>query len=180
MITFKYSLFSKLIFRYANIPATLFLLLYLVSSFLYAFKEWFYVLPFLLNLIIIIMMNRYYFRSYKLFPYKIEINNEKMICSDYFYKSRIHEINLSDIDLIEGGSLSGTPAKPIYIHTESNDLLVGISPHMKDHNKLVTIILSNVRKEVYDNVLDLAKEINESNKALFTKAKKGKKKPINK
>ena len=180
MITFKYSLFSKIIFRYANIPATLFLLLYLVSSFLYIFQEWYYIFPFLLNLIIIIIMNRYYLRSYKLFPYKVEINNEKMICSDYFYKSKHHEINLSDIDLIEGGSLSGTPAKPIYIHTEKEDLLIGLSPHMKNHNKLVTIILSNVRQEVYDDVLAIATEISESNKALFSKAKKEKKKPINK
>ena len=125
-------------------------------------------------------MNRFYFRSYKLFPYKIEINNEKMICSDFFKKSIIYDISLSDIDLIEGGSLSGTPAKPIYIHTESDDLLIGISPHMKDQNKLVTIILSNVKQSVYDDVLLLAKEISESNKALFSNSQKGKKKPIKK
>ncbi len=102
-----------------------------------------------------------------------------MICSDYFKKSKSHKILLSDIDLIEGGSLSGAPAKPIYIHTETEDLLVGISPHMKDHNKLVTIILSNVRQEVYNDVLSVAREINNSNKALLGNAKKDKKKPIN-
>ena len=123
-------------------------------------------------------MNRCFFRSYKLFPFKIEINNEKMICSDYFNKSKEQEIYLNDIDLIEGGSLSGTPAKPIYLHTKTDDLIVGISPHMKDHNKLVTIILSNVKQEVYDNVLLLAKEISQSNRALIAKVKKDKKKPI--
>jgi len=126
------------------------------------------------------MMNRYYLRSYKLFPYKVEINNEKMFCSDYFYKSKYHEINLSDIDLIEGGSLSGTPAKPIYIHTKTDDLLIGISPHMQNHNKLITIILSNVRQEVYDGVLATATEISDANRAIFAKAKKDKKKPIKK
>ena len=122
-------------------------------------------------------MNRFYFRSYKLFPYKIEINNEKMICSDYMKKSKTHEIYLSDIDLVDGGALSGSPAKPIFIHTETDDLLIGISPHLKNHNKLVTIILSNVRQGVYNDVLATAKEINESNKALLGKAKKNKKKP---
>jgi len=101
-----------------------------------------------------------------------------MICSDYFNKSKEQKIYLNDIDLIEGGSLSGTPAKPIYLHTKTDDLLVGISPHMKDHNKLVTIILSNVKQEVYDNVLLLAKEISQSNRALIAKVKKDKKKPI--
>lgn len=143
------------------------------------FQKWYFVFPFLLNLIIIITMNRFYFRSYKLFPYKIDINNEKMICSDYFNKSKVHEILLSDIDLVEGGSISGTPAKPIYIHDSNNNIIVGISPHMKNHNKLVTIILSNVKKEVYDDVLSVAKEISEANKAMFGLGK-GKKKPIKK
>ncbi len=125
-------------------------------------------------------MNRFYFRAYKFFPYKIEVNNEKMICSDYLKKDKTYEILLSDIDLIEGGSLSGTPAKPIYIHTETDDILIGISPHLKNQNKLITIILSNVRQSVYNEVLTTAKEMNESNKALLSKTKKSKKKPIKK
>ena len=144
------------------------------------FTEWYYVFPFLLNLLIIVIMNRFYFRAYKFFPYKIEVNNEKMICSDYMKRSITHEIHMNDIDLIDGGSLSGSPAKPIFIHTEKNDLLVGISPHLKNQNKLITIILSNVRQSVYNEVLTTAKEMNESNKALLSKTKKSKKKPIKK
>lgn len=179
MITFKYSFISKLIYRYANIPATIFLLLYLVSSFAYMFQQWYYIFPFLLNLLIIVILNRYYFRSYKLFPFRIDIDTEKMICSDYFNGKIIVEINLQDIDLIEGGSLYGSPAKPILVHDAVNDIVVGISPHMKHHNKLITIILSNVKKEVYNNVLSIAKEINNTNKELLSKSKREKKKPIN-
>ena len=180
MIIFKYSLISKLIYRYANIPVTIFLSLYLVSSFLYMFKEWYYFFPFLLNLLIIVVMNRYYFRSYKLFPFRIEINTEKMICSDYFYGNKNIEINLQDIDLIEGGSLYGTPGKPILIHDGVSDSVVGISPHMKDYNKLVTIILSNVNEDVYNDVLSVAQELSNANKELLSKSKKDKKKPTNK
>jgi len=177
MITFKYSLISKIIYRYANIPATIFLLLYLVSSFAYMFKEWYYFFPFMLNLLIIIVLNRYYFRSYKLFPYRIDINTEKMICSDYFNGKKRVEINLQDIDLVEGGSLYGSPAKPILVHDSASDTVIGISPHMKDHNKLITIILSNVKEEVYNSVLSVAQEINDANKELLSKNKKSKKKP---
>ena len=176
MVTFKYSFLSKIIYRYANIPATIFLSLYLISSLLYIAKEWYYVFPFLLNLTIIIVMNRYYFRSYKLFPYKIEINTERMICSDFFNKNRIIEINLKDIDFIEGGSLSGTPAKPIILHDGVNDIVIGISTHMKNHNKLITIILSNVKQEVYDDVLSIAHDLNNATKEIFSKNKKDKKK----
>ena len=144
------------------------------------FKEWYYFFPLLLNLLIIIVLNRYYFRSYKLFPFRIEINTEKMICSDYFYRNKKIEINLLDIDLIEGGSLYGTPGKPILIHDSVSDTVVGISPHMKNHNKLVTILLSNVGDEVYNSVLTVAQELSNANKELLSKSKKDKKKPTSK
>jgi len=103
-----------------------------------------------------------------------------MICSDYFKRKKIVEINLQDIDLIEGGSLYGTPGKPILVHDAVNDSVIGISPHMKNHNKLITIILSNVKEDVYNDVLSIAQELSNANKELLSKSKKDKKKPINK
>lgn len=84
-----------------------------------------------------------------------------MICSDYFKKSKRIEIKLSDIDEIEGGVLSGTPAKSIYIHDGKNDILVGISPNLRNSSKLITIILSNVNKSLYDYILLQMKELNQ-------------------
>ncbi len=170
MVTFKYSFLSKLIYRYANIPLTLFLVLYMVSSFAFMFQKWYYVFPFLLNLVIIIALNRHYIRTYKLFPFRIDADNQKLVCSDYFNKSKRFEIKLSDIDEIEGGVISGTPAKPIYIHDAKSGGVVGISPHLKDSNKLITIILSNVSQELYNHVLSSMKELN------FEIPKKSKKK----
>lgn len=159
MVTFKYSFLSKLIYRYANIPLTLFLLLYMFSSFAFIMEKWYYIFPFLLNLIIIIALNRYYIRTYKLFPFRIDTSNQKIICSDYFNKSKHVEINICDIDEIEGGVISGTPAKPIYIHDGKNEVVVGISPHLKDSNKLITIILSNVKQDLYDQILSRMQEL---------------------
>lgn len=123
-------------------------------------QNWLYIFPSLFNLIIIVVLNRYYFRTYRLFPFKIEINTEKMICSDYFDKSKVIEIKLSDINDITGGVLSGTPAKPIYIYTKNNETKVGISPNLKNSNKLVTIILSNISKSLYEQVLARMEELN--------------------
>jgi len=94
-------------------------------------------------------------------------------------KKRI-EIRLQDIDIIEGGSLYGTPGKPILVHDAVNDVVIGISPHMKNHNKLVTILLSNVGDEVYNSVLTVAQELSNANKVLLSKSKKDKKKPTSK
>ncbi len=96
-----------------------------------------------------------------------------MICSDYLSSAKQIEINLIDIDEIDGGIISGTPAKPIYIHDGKNDVVVGISPHLKENGKLITIILSNVKKELYDSVLLRMKELGELTFG------KGKKKPAN-
>ena len=159
MITFKYSFLSKLIYRYANIPLTIFLSLYMISSFFFMLQKWYYFFPFLLNLLIIIALNRHYIRTYKLFPFRIDVNNDKMICSDYFYKSKHIEINLNDIDEIEGGVISGTPAKPIYLHDGKNHVVIGISPHLKEGNKLVTIILSNIKRTLYNQVLAQMEEL---------------------
>ena len=177
MITFKYSLISKIIYRYANIPLTVFLLLYLVSSFTFMFQQWYYFFPFLLNLIIVVALNRHYLRSYKLFPFRIDINTKKMICTDYFKGNKRIEINLEDIDLVEGGTLHGTPGKPVLVHDSANNIVVGISPHLKNHNKLITIILSNVKEEVYSNVLSIAQGLSDAQKELLSKNKKSKKKP---
>lgn len=100
-----------------------------------------------------------------------------MICSDFFNRKKTVEINLRDIDLIEGGSLYGTPGKPILIHDAAKNVVVGISPHMKKLNKLITIILSNVKEEVYNDVLSIAQELSNTNKELLSKSKKSKKKP---
>ena len=162
MITFKYSFVAKIIYRYANIPITVFLALYMVSSFLFMLHTWYYFFPFLLNLIIIIILNRYYFRTYKFFPFRIDINNEILICSDFFYTSKRVEITIDDIDEIDGGVLSGTPSKPIFIHDGKNDMVIGISPNLKESNKLITVILSNINKSLYDQVLNQMQEFNES------------------
>jgi len=179
MITFKYSLFTKLIFRYANIPITLLLGIQLIFSFIMIYKEWYFLFFFLFNFLIIFFLNRFYFRSYKLFPFKIEMNNEKMICSDFFDSSKNVEIHLQDIDNIKGGILTDSPGRPVYIHDGKNDITIGLHSHIRNYNKLLTIILSNVTKELYNQVLDQAMELYGNNKlGKHQRDKLKKRKPI--
>ncbi len=94
---------------------------------------------------------------YKNFPFKIEIDNEKMLCSDFMINDRIVKINLNDIEEIKGGIFSGRAYMPLYIIWEENK--IGISPHMKYYNKFLTIVLTNIKKELYDELLDEVKTL---------------------
>lgn len=94
---------------------------------------------------------------YKTFPFNIKIDNEKMICTDFVINNRNVEITLADITEIKGGIFSGRSYMPLYITTEKEK--IGISPHLKDYNKLLTIILTNIKKELYESLLESIKKI---------------------
>ncbi|MBI1933604.1 MAG: hypothetical protein HYS24_13820 [Ignavibacteriales bacterium] len=147
MKTFKYTLFSRLFYKYSIIPVNLILAVYILISLLSISSDWRYIFPLLIKLILFYIFNRFYIRMYKSFPFTIEINNEELICHDFIFNNRKVEIKHNDITDITGGLFAGRSYTPIYIFTSKEK--VGISPHLKDYNELLKIILTNVTKEVY-------------------------------
>jgi hypothetical protein len=81
-----------------------------------------------------------------------------MICSDYFNKSKVVELKHSEIDKIEGGIFSKNLARPIYIKCTSENLTIGVHNHLRDFNKFLTIVLSNIDQELYLSLLEKIKE----------------------
>jgi len=161
MKTFKYGFFAKIIYRYANIPSNIILIIYLLASLLGIVNEWKFIFPMIITIILIYVLNRFYLRMYKTFPFNVQINNEKMICSDFVINNRNVVIKHSNIKEINGGIFSGRAYMPLYIKTEN--LKIGISPHIKDYSKLLTIILTNIPKELYDSLLDSINKIAHDN-----------------
>jgi hypothetical protein len=157
MQSFKYNFFARIIYRYANIPANLILLIYLLISILGTISNWKFIFPLLITIILIYTLNRFYLKIYKKFPFKIEADNEKLVCSEFTFKNRIIEINHSEIIEISGGIFSGRAYMPLYIKTKTD--LIGISPHISEYNKLLTILLTNIPKELYENLLEKIKSI---------------------
>lgn len=152
MITFKYTFFSKIFYRYSVIPVNLLLLFYIFVSVISIPSDWKLIFPLLIKIILLYIFNRFYFKMYKTFPFKIETNNEEMICSDFVINDRKVTIKHSDITDINGGIFSGRTYKPLYIITDETK--VGISPHLKNYNELLKIILTNVSKQLYLKLLD--------------------------
>lgn len=159
MKTFTYSAFTKLFYRYANIPITLLLLMSLLTALGGLYTSWFYLIPTIIDLIIIYAINRFYLKSYRLFPNRIEADNEKLICSDYFFNKKIIELNHGSITKITGGLFSGNISRPIYLHDENTGIVIGFNNHLKGYDKLLTIILSNINQQLYDDLLNKAKDM---------------------
>jgi len=172
METHKYSIIAKFIYRFANIPVTLLLLLYFFLALFSPEKTWLNGLSIVVHALLIYFINSFYIKNYKYFPYKIEIDNEKMICSDFFMQSKILEIKLADITEITGGIFSNTPARPVYFTDTVNGVKIGVNPHLKHFNKLVTKVLSNVKQDVYNDVLTRIKDYSELNTKGTIKRKK--------
>lgn len=159
MMIFKYPLLAKIIYRYANFPVTIVMLIFALTSLTALDQSWMFGVSFFVHLLIISVMNRYYFRAYKIFPYKIEINNERMKCSNFLFNERTVEFRLDEIEEITGSIFSGTPARPLYLKIPSRDITIGINQHLTNYNKLLTIILSNVKQEIYNGLLEKMKEL---------------------
>lgn len=157
MTTYKYNLLAKILYRYGNIPITFFLLIYLIESVVQLPLHWYAVFFVFINLAIIISLNKYYVKTYKLFPFKISADNEKMICSNFFLSRKIVEIRLIDIDKINGGIFSGYPSRAVYLHDSVTNETVGIYIHSSDYKDLLKLILKNIPQTLYNYLLEKMK-----------------------
>ncbi len=153
MTTYKYNLFAKILYRYGNFPVTFFLLIYLIESIVQLQQHWYAIFFIIINSAIIILLNKYYLKTYGLFPFTISVDNEKMVCSNFFLKKSIVEIKHSEIDSITGGIFSGYPARPIYIHDAIHNTTIGVYVQTEGFKSLLKIILRNVPQNLYDELV---------------------------
>jgi len=154
MQTFTYSLLFKIIFRFGNILVTLLILIYLIPVFYYIDQKTILFLPLIIGVIIIYMVNRTYLTYYKIIPYKIEADDDKMICSDFLFSKKNVTIYFKDIDVLRGGIFSGKSSGIMRVNDSKSNLQVGFSQKMKNSEKLIALILSKVPKDLYNEVIN--------------------------
>lgn len=156
MQTFKYPFVSKILYRYGNFPVTFLLLLHFISASFLVQEQWYFALFAAFDLAIIIFLNRYYIRTYNFFPFRIEADSEKCVCTDFFMSNKKVEIRYKDISKISGGLFSGRPTKPIFIHDEKKGEKIGIYSHVNDMQKFFTVVLKNIDHSLY---MDLMRDL---------------------
>jgi hypothetical protein len=152
MKSFFYSSWHKIIYWFANYIVTF--LLFLHSIYLLFFENiektiYFFVI----YSIIIYLINRNYFKRYRLFPTIIETDNEFLIAKRY-WKGENRKILIKDIENITGNVFDFNPNKPLYIKIANSEEVIGIYSGIKDFENLFKIILSNINASLYKELID--------------------------
>ncbi len=174
MSRFTYPLLAKIIYRHANLLLTpLFLALTILSlgGLFVSDKYWY---PLVVNVLILVVLNIFYFRMYKYFPFVIEMDDEKMVCKNFMNKRKEVEIKFADVKKIEGGIFSGRAVNPIYIYDGRNKVVVGVNPHLNDFNRFLALLLSKIDRELYKSLLGRIELLGKAAEEL--KSKRGNKK----
>ncbi len=151
---FTYPLFFRFLYRYGNIPVTIFLSIYLVPSVINLDRDLIYLIPVIGILILIYFVNKRYLYLYQVVPYKIIADEEKIICRNFFLSKRETVIFYKDIDELSGGIFSGKLKGLMKVHDGNSKFTIGFFDRIREIKSLQTIILSKVKTEVYNKVVD--------------------------
>ncbi len=154
MEIFTYAVFWKFIYRYGNVVITPLLLLYIFPIALNLDKNLILILPFIISIFLLYYINKSYFNFYKLVPNKIETDDEKIICSEFFFKEKMVTILFKDIKSLSGGIFEGRFRGLMKVCDGKNKICIGFFDRINNSTKLITIILSKVDKTIYDKVID--------------------------
>ncbi len=152
--TFTYPLLFRIIFRYGNIIITILLLLYTIPLVVFLSEKIILAFPLIVNLLIIFFLNRHYFNLYKILPYQIEADDEKIICSKFYLSKKEIVIYYNDITLLSGGIFENKISGLMNVFDGKNNVHFGFYKRLNNSGKLATIILSKVNRELYDVVLE--------------------------
>lgn len=155
--TFTYPFLFRIIFRYGNIIITPLLLLYTIPLVTFLDEKIILAFPLLVNLFLIYFLNRHYFNLYKILPYLIEADDEKITCSEFFLSKKEIVIYYDDIASLSGGIFENKISGIMKVCDEKNNLCIGFYQRLNNSGKLATIILSKVNRELYDIVLEKIK-----------------------
>ncbi len=151
--TFHYSPFMKFVYRYLNIPTTLLLLLYLLPVVLTYKGEAIQIFTVILLVIVIIVLNLFYWNFYTTIPYEIKTDENKITISKFMKNDRTEEIAYSSITNLSGGIFEGRISGLMKVHY-GNSKHFGFFQRIKNAKFLEAILLSKVDKNIYDKVLD--------------------------
>ncbi|HKB86250.1 MAG TPA: hypothetical protein VKD08_08790 [Ignavibacteriaceae bacterium] len=154
MQQFTYPYFYKVLYRYGNIPVTVILSIYLVPSVVYLDKNLLYLIPVVLLLLMIYLLNKHYLNLYKIIPYKIEADDEKLICTDFLFSRKEFTIYFNDIESLTGGIFDGRFSGVMKVCDRKNQVCIGFFNRLRNADKLQTILLSKVPRKVYDDVVE--------------------------
>ncbi|NWF51292.1 MAG: hypothetical protein HXY49_12210 [Ignavibacteriaceae bacterium] len=153
MRTFTYSFFSRLILKFGNIPVTILLSLYLGYFVVKLDKNLLFLLPIVITLLLIYFLNKHYLILFQNLPYRIQADDDKMICDKFMFSKKVHTVFFNDIESLTGGIFSGRTYGLMKVFDKRNNITIAFYHRISNAKLLETLILSRISKELYDSVL---------------------------
>jgi hypothetical protein len=102
----------------------------------------------------IYLLNKHYLNLYKIIPYKIEADEEKIICTDFLFSRKEFNIFYADVESLTGGIFDGRFSGVMKVCDRKNQVCIGFFNRIRNADKLQTILLSKVPRKVYDDVVE--------------------------
>lgn len=159
METHTYSFFIKFLYRYGNICITLLMILNLIPLVIYLDTNVYFIIPIAITLLIIYFTNRFYFLIYKSFPFRIEADEEKIVCTDFMFRNKEVVIYYNNIKSISGGIFEGRLSGIMKVCDVEKNICITFSHRIKNSTKLIATILSKVDKKIYDEKIESLQKI---------------------
>lgn len=154
MIKYRYNILIKFIYSYGNFLIS-FLMIINIAVFIPQVKtsSLFY-FPILVALLVLFLVNRFYFLLYKTFPLEISADEEKLVCEKFiFNKQRKEIVYYKDIKTLSGGIFEGRLNGMMKI-TDKNNISIAFSHRITESSNLIAKILSKVDKKIYDLAIE--------------------------
>ncbi len=154
MRIYTYPLIYHILYRFGNFILTLLLILNFSAALFFLSESLWWILPATISILLLYRLNQYALMLYKILPYKITADSEKIICTNFFLSSKQIIIHYKDISKLSGGIFEGKLHGVMRIHDGRNDTTIGFFHSIKNSNELGTTILSRVPKQIYDDMLN--------------------------
>jgi hypothetical protein len=135
------------------------LILYIIPIAVNLDKNLILILPFVISVYLLYYLNKSYFTFYKLVPFKIELDDEKITCSQFIFKEKKMIIQIKDIESLSGGIFNGRYRGLMKVTDGKNKISIGFFDRMINAQKLVTLLISKVDLKVYNEVIPKIEEL---------------------
>lgn len=155
---FFYNKWLKAVYRFGNIPVSMILALYIIPFFFRPSDRTVDILFFSSVVVILIILNSFFFKIWKIVPFKIHATEDRLICSDYFLSSKTIELFYADIENLKGGTFSGKFNGIMIAESSKDGVQVGFFARLTNARLLEAILINRAPQPVYEKVTALLNE----------------------
>lgn len=149
-MTYKYSAFFLLVYRFGNIPANILMIFYILTVAVdLSFIRGVYLI--ILG-IALVAINKYFIFLYRFLPAEITVEGDGIRAKRFFLSKREVFVRFSEITELKGGVFDERFAALIKVYTKEG-MLFCFFQKMKDSKELQNTLLQKINKSLYNDII---------------------------